>query len=172
MEAVNNKAVEIRCRMAAPAFDICYNFTSRNLSTRLRRNWELLHERMKVELRIMHHNCLGTDHDYRVNQLHMAPGHWLRHASDYRCCRCISHRPVCHLPKSCSLVRGTSQTIIQSAQLGLRTSMDDTLCVDGICRVAHSAAAGSVWDAALGADSIFYSARAQRGVVVDVFWCQ
>jgi hypothetical protein len=47
------------------------------------------------------------------------------------------------------------QTIVQSAQLDPRPGLDDALCADGICGVAHLAAAGGFCSASFSADLLF-----------------
>jgi hypothetical protein len=62
--------------------------------------------------------------------------------------------PAGHLsesPVACS----PYQTIVQSAQLDPRPGLDDALCADGICGVAHLAAAGGFCSASFSADLLF-----------------
>src|SRR5208283_5164630 len=91
---------------------------------------------------------------------------------DYRCLCRVLRRTACHLSEPRSLVCGARQTIIQSAQLGLCSRLDNALCADGICRVAHLAAAPSLGGTPISAELVLHSARTQCGMVVDVLRCQ
>ena len=79
------------------------------------------------------------------------------HTGDHRRCCHIRTRPACRLPELGSLVRRAQQTLVQSAELDLRPGLDDALCADGICGVAHLATTG---------------ASAARGLALTLFFIQ
>ena len=101
-----------------------------------------------------------TNHVSCVDDIRLDPRSCFCCRGNIRRSNRVSHRPTGHIPKSRSLVCRPRQTVIQSAQLGLCPGLDDALCADGNCPMAHPPAAGGIRRAPVGADLVFRTARA------------
>ena len=88
--------------------------------------------------------------------------------SDLNLCRRgrLGHRSDRDLPEPRTLVRQSRQAIVQSAELGLRSGLDDIVSADGVLGLADPAPAGSL-NATNGTDLILCPAGAECGMVLD-----
>src|SRR5271157_847098 len=89
--------------------------------------------------------------------------------SDLNLCRRggLGYRSDRNLPKSRTLVRRSRQAIVQPAELGLRSGVDDIVSADGVLGLADSAPAGWL-NAPNGSDLILRPAGVECGMVMDV----